>query len=402
MRFLHTADWHLGRTMRGKSRVSEFDAVFGELIEIARAERVDAMLVCGDIWDTASPAPESDRLLFETLREFIGLGVQVVLLAGNHDSPRKLDALGRISDLLGVYAQAHVRRPDEGGVITLRKGDEVARVAAIPWVQEGRVIDAAEVLALEPDRHQSYADAAARIYRAMCAGLDPTAVNIVAGHLFVDGARLAAVDGSERLLHIGQAYGVNAGALPSAPQYIALGHIHQPQEVLSAPAPTAYAGSLLQLDFGERGQEKVVRIVDAHPGRPVEQRPVSITRGRQLVELRGTLDEVVARADEVADAYVRVALDVERPEPGLAQRVRDAIPFAVDVRLEYERDREDESPSAIAPLSPQELFVRYYRQQHGAGPAPELLALFTELLEEAAGDETRDVQAERSPVVSVA
>ena len=402
MRFLHTADWHLGRTMRGKSRVSEFEAVFGELIEITRAEQVDAMLVCGDIWDTASPAPESDRLLFETLREFIGLGVQVVLLAGNHDSPRKLEALGRISDLLGVYVQPYVRRPDEGGVITLTKGDEVARVAAIPWVQEGRVIDAAEVLGLEHDRHQSYADAAARIYRAMCDGLDPTAVNIVAGHVFVDGARLAAIDGSERLLHIGQAYGVNPAALPSTPQYVALGHIHQPQEVLSAPAPTAYAGSLLQLDFGERGQEKVVRIVDAHPGRPVEQRPVSITRGRQLVELRGTLDEVVARADEVAGDYVRVALDVERPEPGLAHRVRDAIPLAVDVRLEYERDPEDAPQSEIAHLSPQELFVRYYRLQHQADPAPELLALFTELLDEATGDETRGVEAERSPAVSVA
>ena len=82
MRFLHTADWHLGRTMRGKSRAPEFEAVLAELVEIARAERVDVVLVCGDIWDTPSPSPESDRLLYETLRALIGLHVQVVLVAG--------------------------------------------------------------------------------------------------------------------------------------------------------------------------------------------------------------------------------------------------------------------------------------------------------------------------------
>ena len=393
MRFLHTADWHLGRTMRGKSRAAEFEAVLAELVEIARAERVDVMLVCGDIWDTASPAPESDRLLFEVLREFVGLGVQVVLLAGNHDSPRKLEAIGRLSELVGVHTQAYVRRPDDGGVLTIAagaNGEEVARIAAVPWIQEGRVIDAAEVLGVDHERHQSYAERAGHIYRAMCDDLPPDAVNLLAGHIFIDGARLAAVDGSERLLHIGQAYGVHPSALPSTPQYIALGHIHQPQEVLSAPnGATAYAGSLLQLDFGERGQQKVVRIIDARPGRPVEQRTVPLTQGRQLVELRGTLAAVTARADEVADAYVRVVLEVEGPEPGLALRVREAIPLAVDVRLEYAREGEEEAtPAEIAHLSPQDLFVRYYRAQHDAAPAPELLALFAELLDEATGGES--------------
>jgi exonuclease SbcD len=390
VRILHTADWHLGRTMRGKSRAAEFEAVLAELIEIAKAEQVDAMLVCGDIWDTASPAPESDRLLYEVLRELIGLDVRVVLIGGNHDSARKLDALGRLSDLLGVQTQAMVRRPGDGGVLTLTKGEETARIAAIPWVQEGRVIDAAEVLGLDHEQHQTYAERTAEIYRAMCAPFAKPAaaetINILAGHLFVDGAVLADVDGSERLLHIGRAYGVPPAALPSTPQYIALGHIHQPQEVVSAAAPAAYSGSLLQLDFGERDQQKVVRVIDARPGRPVVHETVPLTRGRRLTELRGSLDEVLARAGEVDGAYVRVVLDVERPEPGLAHRVREAIPLAVDVRLDYERDEQADQPSELAHLSPRELFERYYRTQHGTAPEPELLALFAELLDEASGE----------------
>lgn len=390
MRFLHTADWHLGRAIRGKSRAAESEAVLAELVDIARAERIDVMLVCGDIWDSATPAPESDRLLFEVLREFVGLGVQVVLVAGNHDNPRRLEALGRLSDLLGVYTQAQVKRPDAGGVLTLRKGDEMARIAAIPWIPEGRMVDAAEVMGMEYERIQQYAEGVGRIYRQMCQGFTDETVNVVAGHLFVDGAQLAAVDGSERRLHIEQAYGVQAAALPSTPQYVALGHIHQPQVVQNAPAPTAYAGSLLQLDFGERDQQKVVRIVDVRPRRPADEYPVPLTKGRRLVEVRWTLDEVVERAAEVADAYTRVRLKVDRPEPGLAQRVREVIPLAVDVQLDYTHQPEEAPEPGLGHLSPADLFARYYRGQHRSEPAPELLGLFTELLEEATSLEARD------------
>ncbi len=382
MRFLHTGDWHLGRTIRGRSRLAEFEAVLAELLEIARAEHVEALMVCGDIFDSATPSPESERLLNDALRECVGLGIQVVLLAGNHDNPRRLEALGRLSDLLGVFVQSQVLLPEEGGVITLTGAEHTARIAAVPWIREGHVIDGAELLESEHDaRVQTYADQAAGVLRRLCSDFTPETVNILAAHVFVDGAQLAALDGSERLLHVGQAYGVNPAALPVTPQYMALGHIHQPQELRATPVPAAYSGSLLQLDFGERGQQKVVRIIDAVPGRPVRQRPVPITRGRPLLEVRGTLLEVAAAGEAAPGAHLRVVLDVDRPEPGMAQRVRDLLPGAVDVRLQYERLEGDGSADGrvLGQLAPIDLFARYYRVQHGAEPAPELLALFSEL-----------------------
>lgn len=383
MRILHTADWHLGRTIRGRSRAAEFEAVLAEIVDIATAERVDLLLVCGDIWDAASPSPESDRLLFETLRRLIGADVQVLLIAGNHDSPRKLEAVGRLSDLLGVYTQHGVRRPEEGGIVTVRAAGEVARIAAVPWVTEGRLVDAAQLVGLAPEEaHASYAEGVSRIYRALCEDFSPDTVNLLAGHLFVDGARLAAVDGSERLLHIGQSYGVPPAMLPATPQYIALGHIHEPQELRSTAAPGAYAGSILQLDFGERGQQKVVRLIEASAGTRARQRAIPLTAGRPLIELRGPLASVLGRATEAAGALARVIIEVARPEPGLAARVREEIPTAVDVRLEYEHERALPSPE-LARLGPHELFVRYYAAQHGAAPAEELTALFDELVEQA-------------------
>jgi exonuclease SbcD len=387
MRFLHSADWHLGRQIRGKSRAVEFEAVLSEIVEIAVAERVDVLLVAGDIWDSASPSPDADRLLFGALRELIGHGIEAILISGNHDSPRKLDAIGRLSELLNVHTQAFVRPNDAGGIVTIERGGERAEIAAIPWVPDGRALNAIEILAEEHEARGMYQDSVEAIYSHMVQGYTPGAIHLLTGHIFVDGALLATVDGSERRLHIDRAYGLDAARLPSTPQYLALGHIHHPQELRDAPnGAAAYAGSILQLDFGEIGQQKVVRLIDAEPGRPVEQRAIPLTRGRNLVELRGTLDEVIAAGAEAGDAYIRAVLEVTSPEPGLAQRVRDAVPGVVDVRLDYDRSEDDGGDVEFADLAPEELFVRYFQRQHGAEPSIELLALFRELVGEAAGE----------------
>ncbi|MBT7099068.1 exonuclease subunit SbcD, partial [Candidatus Poribacteria bacterium] len=246
MRFLHSADWHLGRQIRGKSRAAEFEAVLSEIVEIAVAERVDVLLVAGDIWDSASPSPDADRLLFGALRELIGHGIEAVLIAGNHDSPRKLDAIGRLSELLNVHAQAFVRPKDAGGIVTIERGGERAEIAAIPWVPDGRALNAIEILAEEHEARGMYQDSVEAIYSHMVQGYTPGAIHLLTGHVFVDGALLATVDGSERRLHIDRAYGLDAARLPSTPQYLALGHIHHPQELRDAPnGAAAYAGSIL-------------------------------------------------------------------------------------------------------------------------------------------------------------
>ena len=384
MRFLHTADWHLGRQIRGKSRAAEFQAVLAEIASIAIDEQVDAVLVAGDIWDTASPSPDADRLLFDALRTLIQNDIEVILVAGNHDSPRKLEAIGRLTEMLNVQTRGYIRPPEQGGIVIIERNGERAEIAVIPWVPEGRALNGVELLDDEFKTRGIYEDSVEEIYRQLASGFSDGAIHLMVGHLFVDGALLARVDGSERRLHIEQSYGVTASRLPSTPQYMAFGHIHQPQVIVDAPnGAAAYAGSIFQLDFGEIGQEKVVRVIDAVPGRPVEHRAVPLTAGRQLLELRGTLAEVLKAGEETGDAYVRAIVEVASPEPGLAQRVRDALPGVVDVRLDYDRSEDDGADIDFADLAPEELFVRYYQRQHGAAPADEMLALFRELVTEA-------------------
>ncbi len=384
MRLLHTGDWHLGRSIRGRSRAAEFDAVLNELTGIAIGEGVDVFLVAGDIFDTMSPPPEAERLLYSALRRLVEARIEVVLIAGNHDNPRRLAAFGQFADLLGVRAQPYVRRWDEGGTIRLDRNGERLCLAAIPWVPEGRALNAEEILGPEFESFQGYAEFVGGVYEQASRGFEVGAINVFAAHVFVDGAKVATVDGSERRIHIGQTYAVAPSVLPGHAQYVALGHVHEPQVVVGAPNNAAtYSGSLLQLDFGECGQEKIVRIVDLEPGRPARHRAVPLTLGRRLAEVRGTFDEVIAQGAKLGDAYLRATIRLDRPEPGLAQRVRDALPLCVDVRVETRRDAEDLPRVELSTLTPTDLYVRYYQQAHGSVPTPETLAVFREVLEEA-------------------
>jgi len=141
---------------------------------------------------------------------------------------------------------------------------------------------------------------------------------------------------------------------------------------------------LLQLDFGEREQEKSVAIVNVDPGRPPEVTTVTLAGGHGLLDVAGTLDEL--RGMEIdPDAYLRVTLRCDGPSPGLADEVREFLPRALVVQLEYERESGDREAGELRRLEPRELFARYYQRRHGAAADDRMLRLFDELFEEVSG-----------------
>jgi exonuclease SbcD len=221
------------------------------------------------------------------------------------------------------------------------------------------------------------------ILAALVKGLPATSVNIVLAHLLVDGARVGT---GERELHLGQIYGVNPQQLPSTVQYIALGHLHRPQEIL-APAKARYPGSLIELDFGEQEQEKSVVVLDAQPQRPPGIELVEVTAGRRLRTVEGTLDELQRLAGETSDDYLRVTVKASGPEPGLADRVKELLPNALDVTVDHPRDGgagQGERGKGRVKLAPAQLFAAYYQHRHQAPPPKELQQLFDQIHEEAA------------------
>jgi exonuclease SbcD len=356
--------------------------VLDEVVEIAVEERVDAVLLAGDVYEHRVPAPEADAIVFEAFLRLRDAGVRVVAIPGNHDSDRRLDALGKLLRPIGVDVAPRVARPEDGGIVVVpsRDGSEVAEVACVPFVPERRFGDAARLFDATEAWYQSYAQGMGELLAAMARGFTPGRIPIVLAHLFTDGA-LVTPGGGERELTIGIAYAVPPSRIPGQVAYVALGHVHLPQAVRGSPAPTRYAGSLLQLDFGEAGQRKSVAIVEASAGRPAKVREVPLSTGRPLRDLRGTLDEVVAQGAEAGDAWLRVFVATEGPVPGIADRVRDELPNALDVHLVYDRaDAGEPGGEPLSSLHPRDQFVAYHLAHHGVEPAAELLEAFDEVL----------------------
>ena len=383
MRFLHTGDWHVGRPLRGRSRLDEFADALDFVVTVAAHEEVDAVLLAGDIYDQRVISADADRLLFQTLLRLAERQIQVVAVPGNHDSAARLSAFAPLLERIGAHVVARVVPPSEGAVVHVgaRSGDEHAAIACLPFVSPRRFADAAGLFEDTAKGYVDFDDGMARILQAYEDAFEADAVNIVLSHVFVSGAQPG---GSEREITIGADYAVSPQHLPATASYIALGHIHKPQRVRGVAAEARYCGSLLQLDFGERGQDKSLAVVDVAPGKPPRVTEVPIDAGRPLMDVTGSLAELEAIASRNPNAYLRVNLEIERATPGIADQVRKLLPNALDVRLVLPDSGEpsQERPS-MRGLDPRAQFVAYYRAHDGSEPPEEILAAFERVFDEA-------------------
>lgn len=327
MRLLHTADWHLGRSLIGHPRGEDIRAAIEEVVDIARAERPDLVVHAGDLFDGLRPGYDDLRWGVDALRELAAVAPTIVI-AGNHDAPALFSLLDR---LLGAGSRLRfvdrARPPEAGGVIELPgPRDEVIRIAPIPFIHANRIVPLLE----DPATWMTaYADRVDRVQRALARGLaegyDPGRhVLLLVAHLFVTGARFST---SERKLTVSDVYATHAERLPQV-SYAAYGHIHRPQRLPGAAAGR-YAGSVVPLDFGEAGEQKEVVIVDAEPGRPARVETRSLSAGRPLRRIEGTLAEIRALAPSVGRSLCTVVVRTETVTPDLSQRVAELLPDTV-------------------------------------------------------------------------
>lgn len=398
MKLLHTSDWHVGRGIRGRSRADEHRAVLAEIVEITAEEQVDVVLVTGDAFDTATPTPEAEAIVYRALLDLADTGAHVVVLAGNHDNPRRWAALEPVLNRSTVHVAADVRPPDDGGVLDLQTASgEVARIALVPFLSQRSVVKADQLMSRRADQHAArYAERARRVLQALTAGFGPDTVNIVAAHLTVASGQ-PVLGGGERAAHTIFDYLVPPTAFPASAQYVALGHLHQPHRIPGA-CPIWYCGSPLHLDFGEVERDhKAVLVVEAEPNLPATVRTVDLTRGRPLRTVRGPLAELESRVAELGDAHLRVVLtDPERA--GLADEVRERFPTAVDVRIERDDEAGDgEQAWELDDFhqSPADLFAQYLDEAQVTDP--DLTALFAELLEQVADPQPEEVAGASDP-----
>ncbi|HKT03412.1 MAG TPA: exonuclease SbcCD subunit D [Rugosimonospora sp.] len=329
MRILHTSDWHVGKVLKGQSRMDEHLAVLGELVEIARGQQPDLVIVAGDLFDTAAPSPDATRVVTRALSALRGSGAAVVAIAGNHDNGAALDALRPWADAAGITLRGTVRdRAAEHLVTGQTAGGEAWQLVALPFLSQRYAVRATEMFSLTAaEATQTYADHLGRLLAALCEGFRGDTVNLVTTHLTVVGAKTG---GGERDAHTIHAYAVPATVFPAAAHYVALGHLHRPQAV-PGPCPVRYSGAPLAVDFGEEENRPSVTLVEVTASTPAKAREVPLTRAVPLRTVRGTLAELSAM--ETDGAWLRVYVR-ERPRAGLREAVQEALPRALEVRID--------------------------------------------------------------------
>lgn len=359
MKLLHTSDWHVGRAIRGASRADEHRAVLAEIARIAAGGDVDLVIVAGDLFDSSAPTPEAETIVYRALLDLVETGAQVALIAGNHDNPRRLEAVAPLLRLGHVHVVAQPTRPDAGGVIDLsaRDGTDV-RLAMLPFVSKRGIVRAKDLIANQAfENAQGYSERLRLLIERLCEPFSSDTVNLFATHAFVLGGEAG---GGERPAHLVEEYAITAQSFPVTIGYGALGHLHRPQRVRH---PLHYSGSPLQLDFGEAEQVKQVNVVALQPGLPADVKPVRLTSGRPLRTLTGTLDELGSLSID-DDAWLKVV--VQGPgRAGLAQTVRELLgPGVVDVRVESPGTAARKRKLDHHSRSPQEVFGEYLKHEN--------------------------------------
>jgi len=377
VKLLHTGDWHVGKTLRGRSRAEEHRAVLREVAELAGTEAVDVVMVAGDLFDSASPSPEAEAIVYDALLQLTQSGARVVVVAGNHDNPRRLLAVEPLLALGRVVVRPLTVSPQEGGVveITSRAG-EPARIALLPWLSQRDIVKADELMSDDANRLAStYRQRAGRVIASLTTGFGPDSVNVLLGHLTVAGGQ---VGGGERTAQTVFDYYVDATAFPSVAHYVGLGHLHKPQK-MPAGAPVHYCGSPLWLDFSDDDEHKVTMIVEASPGGPAEIRAVPLKAGRRLRALSGTLAELATLAGTTGDDFLRVRV-MEEARTGLSDVVRTMFPEAVDVMAAPADSALHTRESRSESSNPRALFGEYLAERNVGDER--LVELFDRLLEE--------------------
>ena len=380
MRILHTSDWHVGKKLGRYDRMEETAEVLAEVCHIAVDQRADLVVVSGDLFDRPAPPLDGLKLVIDTLLTLADGGKRpVVAIAGNHDSGALFEVLAPLLAPSSVYLVGEIKRPDDGGVLKIETPVGLAAIACFPFLREGRVVD---FMADKDSWYGTYADKIRDLSQtyadAAVAAAGKDGIALLAAHFMVTGVSIGGhgVPRGERELHIGQAYAATEQAIPPTLHYVAMGHIHAPQKVPSSPVPAEYAGSLLQLDFGEAGEQKRVIIVEAASGQRSTVKSIDLKQGRQLVRATGTWEELVSR-DDLVDVYADLVVVTDGPDPGLADRARQAFPYLVKVEARYDKIEADHP--IRAGVSWDVLFADYLTTQRGAPPSEDLLDAFRQV-----------------------
>jgi len=404
MKLLHTSDWHLGKRLDHFSRMEEQQAVLQEICEIAEQEQVDAVLLSGDLFDTFNPPVEAVDLLYKTLKRLAADGKRpVIAIAGNHDSPDRIEApdpLARECGILFAGCPNSVITPFElDSGLKVLQGEEGFLEVQLPGMTTPlRILHTsyANEYRLKTFLGQENSEEELRtILQGKWENLaarfcDEQGVNVLMSHLFMVKKGEAFPEEPEEekpILHVGGAQAVYTENIPPQTQYVALGHLHRMHRTDSSPCPVYYSGSPLSYSFSEASQKKFALIIEVEPGKEAMIRERELINGKRLLRKRAEgVDEAMQWLTDNQDALVELTLVTPNFLTAMERRQLNAIhPGIVSIIPEVtnaDRLIDNRQKQIDLNQSMEKLFKDYFKHEKGQAPNDELMDLFVEILAE--------------------
>jgi exonuclease SbcD len=406
MRLLHTSDWHLGQSLHNFERHYEHQRFLDWLLDAIVAEQADVLLIAGDVYDNANPSAASQKQLYRFLRlaKERAPHLNLIVIAGNHDSPGRLDAPGPLLEAHGTRVIGAVQRNANGEIdveslvlpLTGRSGAVEAWCLGVPFLRPGDVPRVATEDGADP-----YLAGIAQLYQqafelALSKRQDGQAI-VAMGHCHMVDGQMS--NDSERRIVIGGTEMLPAGIFDPAIAYAALGHLHLAQNV-GKQEHIRYSGSPLPLSFAEVNYAHQILRIDLDGQTVREIVPVPVPRAVELLRIPSkpaplpqVLDELAALAAPDAppeqQPYLEVRVLLEQPEPGLRARIEAALD-GKPVRLAKIEtstaarassiDQEVMTLDQLEKLKPDDIFRQLYQQRFGNDAPADQLSAFAELM----------------------
>jgi len=398
MRLIHTSDWHLGQTLHGQDRDFEHAGFLAWLLEQLVAQQADALLIAGDVFDTVNPPLKAQERLYDFIVEAHRRlpRLDIVMIAGNHDSGGRIELPAPLMRRLNAHALGRVSWLDDGELDSARlllplhraDGSVGAWCLALPFLRPAEVTGG--------EVGDDYLAGINKVHRELIAAAEAQRESdqalVAVSHAHMAGAAVS--EDSERNIVIGNAEALPASLFPESVAYVALGHLHKPQQV-AGQGRIRYSGAPLPLSFAEVNYPHQVLLVELDGAvlHAVESLPVP----RAVAMLRVgpmPLAEVLEQLQALPAAdlprerqpWLEVRVQLEQPQPDLRQQIEAALDGKgcrlVRIASEY-RGRSEEAPALVGldQLSPQELFRRSWHTEYGNEADAQVLQDFMTLLQ---------------------
>ncbi|WP_317366666.1 exonuclease subunit SbcD [uncultured Tyzzerella sp.] len=404
MKILHTSDWHLGKYLDKYSRIEEQEKFIYELENICNSEKIDLIIIAGDIYDTTNPPILAEKLFFKAMKRLSLNGKRpIIIVSGNHDSASKLISPSPLAYEFGIIIQgmlntvANVAKYENfeitksgEGFFEIKINDEKAVFLTLPYITEKNINEVIFKSDEEIDMQKDFSDKIKSIFNDLSKNYGEDTINIIVTHLFVKGG--IETDSERKIQSIGGTYAIDPRIFPKNTQYVALGHLHRCQQVKQADCLAYYSGSPIRYSKSEIGYEKVVLVLDIKPNQEPILKKVPLTDYKPIDVFKcDNYQQALQFCESVSDKDSYAFIEILTQDFITGEQIRtlrETKKYIVSIVLKsYMEEKviyETEEEKSIL-----EQFKSFYTYKKGKDAPNEILDMFLNILDEIETEEVK-------------